>query len=100
MPLLVAFPMLAGEVLVRNRARISHADAVVLTSLATIAAVLQFVAWYLNGRRSAVGTGGTLLFVSHAGWSPPLGWAPWLVVAACGVLGLASVSLGLRPHGR
>jgi predicted membrane protein DUF2142 len=94
MPVLVAFPMLCAEVLYRNRARISSVDATVLASLATIAAILQFIAWYLNGRRSAVGTGGPLLFASHAGWSPPLGWVPWLAVSACGALLLASVSLG------
>lgn len=91
LPVLVGFPMLCGEVLYRQRARISHRDAAALAPLATIAAVIQFVAWYLNGRRSAVGTGGPLLFVSHAGWSPPLGWVPWLAVGACGALLLASV---------
>jgi hypothetical protein len=93
MPVLVAFPMLAGEVLYRNRSRIGAREARAVTALATIAAILQFVAWFFNGRRSAVGTGGTLLFPSHATWTPPLGWGLWLAVGACGALLLASVSL-------
>jgi hypothetical protein len=93
LPVLVGFPMLCGEVLYRQRARLAQRDAAALASLATIAAVIQFVAWYLNGRRSAVGTGGPLLFASHAAWSPPLGWVPWLAVAACGALVLVSVPL-------
>jgi predicted membrane protein DUF2142 len=93
LPVLVAFPMLAGEVLHRNRARLSRLDAAVVASLGTIAAILQFVAWYYNARRSAVGIGGKLLFVSHPGWSPPLGWGVWLGVAACGALLLATVPL-------
>jgi predicted membrane protein DUF2142 len=94
LPVLVGFPMLCGEVVYRQRARLARREAAALASLATIAAVIQFVAWYLNGRRSAVGTGGPLLFVSHAGWSPPLGWGAWLAVGACGALLLASVPLG------
>ena len=94
LPVLVGFPMLCGEVLYRQRARLARRDTASLASLATIAAVIQFVAWYLNGRRSAVGTGGPLLFVPHAGWTPPLGWVPWLAVGACGALLLASVPLG------
>ncbi|MFZ1993902.1 MAG: DUF2142 domain-containing protein, partial [Solirubrobacteraceae bacterium] len=93
MPVLVGFPMLCGEILYRHRDRISHAHGVLVTALATCAAVIQFVAWYLNGRRSAVGVGGSLLYPSHAAWSPPLGWVLWLVVAAAGAALVASVAL-------
>lgn len=93
MPVLVGFPMLCGEVLHRQRARLVRRGASALASLATIAAIIQFVAWYYYARRSAVGTGGPLLFVSHAEWSPPLGWVPWLAVSACGALALLSVPL-------
>jgi hypothetical protein len=93
LPVLVAFPMLCGEVVYRHRASLAARDATALVSLATITALLQFIAWYLNGRRSAVGMSGSLLFASHAGWSPPLGWVVWLAVGACGALLLASVPL-------
>jgi hypothetical protein len=94
MPVLVAFPMLAGEVVYRNRDRISRRTAVALAVLAAQAGVLQFIAWYLNGRRAAVGISGSLLFISHAHWKPPLGWLLWIAVAGCGVLVLASTSIG------
>ena len=99
MPVLVAFPMLAGEVVYRNRDRLSRATAVSLATLAPLAAAVQFVAWYLNGRRAAVGTSGPLLFLSDPEWQPPLGWLPWIAVAGCGVLLLASTSVtSLSPR--
>jgi hypothetical protein len=94
MPLLVAFPMLAGEIVYRNRARISTTLAGTLAALATTAGVLQFIAWYLNGRRAAVGTAGSLLFPADADWDPPLGWLAWVAVAGCGALMLAATSVG------
>jgi hypothetical protein len=93
LPVLVGFPMLCGEVLYRQRARLARRDTAVLASLAAIAAVIQLLAWYYNGRRSAVGTGGSFLFASHPGWSPPLGWVPWLAVAVCATAMLLSVPL-------
>jgi hypothetical protein len=100
MPVIVAFPMLAGEVVYRNRAAISRRAGTALATLATLAGVLQFVAWYLNGQRAAVGTTGSLQFVSRPGWSPPLGWWPWIAVAGAGVLMLMSTSLGADPARR
>jgi hypothetical protein len=94
MPLLVAFPMLAGEIVYRNRARISTTLAGTLAALATTAGVLQFIAWYLNGRRAAVGIAGSLLFPADADWGPPLGWLVWVAVAGCGALMLAATSVG------
>ncbi len=93
LPVLVAFPMFCGELVYRHRSSLPARATIVLSALATVAAALQFVTWYLNGRRSAVGTGGPLLFAAHATWSPPLGWAAWLAVGAAGALLLASVSV-------
>ena len=101
LPVLVAFPMIAGELAYRHRHRIPRLAIVCLAALAAQSGVLQFVAWYLNGQRSAVGTGGPLLFPLHAQWEPPLGWLPWLVIAASGAAMLAAVPLGrLSPVGR
>ncbi|MFI5038665.1 MAG: DUF2142 domain-containing protein [Solirubrobacterales bacterium] len=98
-PFLVAFPMLAGEVVYRNRDRLSRAKVVALATVAPLAGTVQFLAWYLNGRRAAVGTGGPLLFLSDPEWEPPLGWLPWIAVAVCGVLLLASTSISsLSPR--
>jgi Predicted membrane protein (DUF2142) len=98
MPVLVAFPILAGEIVNRNRARLSTALAGTLAALASTAGVLHFIAWYLNGRRAAVGTSGNLLFPSHAQWNPPLGWAMWVTVAGCGALILAAASVRATRH--
>jgi hypothetical protein len=97
MPVLVAFPLLAGEVVYRHRARLSTRFAGVLMTLASTAGILHFLAWYLNGRRAAVGTAGHLLFPADARWSPPLGWAGWITVAACGALILAAASVSSLP---
>jgi hypothetical protein len=93
MPGLVAVPMVAGEVLYRHRDRISSRGIAALAKLATIAAVMQFVAWYLNGQRAAVGTAGSLLFASHAQWKPPLGWLVWIAVAGCATVLIASITI-------
>jgi hypothetical protein len=63
---------------------------------------IQFIAWYVNARRSAVGTGGPLFFLDDAKWSPAGGWIPWLVLAALGSLSLmAAAALVFRrdPYG-
>jgi hypothetical protein len=100
MPALVAFPLLAGEIVYRNRARVTAALVRTLAALASAAGVVQFIAWYMNGRRAAVGTAGSLLFPDHARWNPPLGWLPWITVASCGALLLAttSISRSTRPE--
>ena len=82
--------MLAGEVVYRNRDRLSRATVVALATVAPLAGTVQFLAWYLNGRRAAFGTGGPLLFLSDPEWEPP----PWLVaVDRCG--GLRSAPAGV-----
>jgi hypothetical protein len=43
--------------------------------------------WWINAYRYSV-RGGSLFFIDHTLWQPPLGWAPWIV---CGVLGLVAV---------
>jgi hypothetical protein len=93
MPLLVAFPLLAGEILLSRRLSLSGATTRWLAALAALSGVLQFVAWYLNGQRAAVGVSGQLLFAGSAAWRPPLGWLTWMVIAGVGALSLASVPL-------
>jgi hypothetical protein len=36
--------------------------------------------------RATAGASATLRFYAHAVWSPPLGWGPWIAIAAGGVL--------------
>jgi hypothetical protein len=82
LPLLVALPILCGELAPRSAARRLLPGALAITAL------VQFVAWYVNARRSAVGTGGPLFFPGDAKWSPAGGWLPWVVLAVLGSVAL------------
>ena len=41
--------------------------------------------WLANARREAVGIDGPWWPFGAAQWSPPLGWTPWVVLAAVGI---------------
>jgi hypothetical protein len=98
LPVVVVFPMLCGEAVYRHRERLSKSVRSGVMVFLGGAGIVQFGAWYLNGRRSAVGIHGPLLYPLHAQWSPPLGWLPWLACAAIGALLLASLSVERRPR--
>jgi hypothetical protein len=84
LPLLVALPLLCGGLVNKRR---------LLPPALAVTAAIQFIAWYVNARRSAVGTGGPLYFLDHAKWTPAGGWVPWLALAALGSLTLLVNSL-------
>ncbi len=86
----VVVPVLAGFVLHRAGLR-SRAD-VFLVGLAV--AAMQFVAFWENARRYAVGRHGPIDFVDLASWVPPGGWLRWVVVAG---VGCVLVALALLP---
>jgi hypothetical protein len=97
LPFSIAVPLLAGEILVRQyeRLRVLHADRLLLPFAVTAGAV-QFVGWWANARRFAVGIGGREWFLSSAEWSPPWGWMLWLTLAAAGgCLLVATAFVGL-----
>jgi hypothetical protein len=85
LPVLVLVPLVAGEIVWRQRARVGTGLA---AAAAAVAGIVQLVAWWAYARRSAVGTDGPFWFPADAAWSPPLGWGPWvaLAVAAAGCL--------------
>lgn len=90
LPAVVMVPLLAGEVILRNRARLfAPVDRFGFAALALLVSAVHLCAWYWNARRQAVSAMGTLNFMPHAQWSPPYGWLPWLVVACVGALLLA-----------
>src|SRR3954447_17926842 len=93
LPLLVALPILCGSLVPTDRARRLLPVALAVTAL------VHFVAWYVNARRSAVGTDGPLFFLSDPAWSPPGGWIPWLVLAVFGSLALIAAAARAR-HGQ
>jgi hypothetical protein len=85
LPFSIVVPLLAGEILGRQdeRLRVLHADRLLLPFAVTAGAV-QFVGWWTNAQRFAVGVGGREWFLSTPEWSPPWGWALWLTLAAAG----------------
>jgi Predicted membrane protein (DUF2142) len=90
LPIAMALPAISGEILYRNMARIGLRTVAGLGALVGIsAAVIQFVGWYSNGHRYAVGLDGPWLFVGRAAWNPAGGWIPWMILAAAGALLLA-----------
>jgi hypothetical protein len=87
-------PLLAGEILVRRHDRLQALDAGQLfLPFAAGVSFVQFVAWWTNARRFAVGVNGPRWFLPSAEWSPPLGWWPWLLLAAAGAALLFLVPL-------
>jgi hypothetical protein len=101
LPLVVAVPLLAGELIWRRRAAIGARPGARLFALtAVMAGVVQLAAWWTDARRSAVGTRGSLLFLDGAKWAPPGGWLLWVVVAVAGglSLALAGVAALRRPE--
>ena len=90
----IVVPLLAGEILVRRYERLRALDAHRLfLPCAATAGFVQFVAWWTNARRFAVGVGGPRWFLSSAEWSPPWGWTLWLTLAAAGGCLLVATAL-------
>jgi hypothetical protein len=87
LPLLVALPILCGSLIDQRR---------LLPLALAVVGPIHFIAWYVNARRSAVGTDGSLLFFSDPTWSPSGGWIPWLVLAALGSLALIAAAVRAR----
>jgi hypothetical protein len=102
LPLLALIPMVAGEVLDSHRARAGDvlgsrvgqagASSTPLLALAmAAAAVFQLAAWWINADNWA-GTSADGLVFHQASWAPPLGWWPWLAIAALGTLALLTAA--------
>ena len=96
LPLGVLVPLLAGEVIGRNKNRI-HRGLIrpLILGVPVFVGVVQAEAWFGNARRQAVGLAGPLWFFSHAQWEPPLHWWIWGCVALAAAASL--VWVGLRP---
>jgi Predicted membrane protein (DUF2142) len=82
LPLAVAFPLWAGEIVSAHGQRLGRPLArTLLIGIAGAAAGVHLFAWYFNARRFAIGTDGPWNFIPDAEWSPPGGWWPWLLMA-------------------
>ncbi len=107
LPIVALLPLLAFE-LVRRNPPPPRVVARLFAIVASAAAVIQLVAWWVNPRRYAVGSNGPSWFLPHAQWSPPAGWGLWVAVVLAGVLAIAACGysalrgtpqkLGSRPQ--
>ncbi|MBV8980614.1 MAG: DUF2142 domain-containing protein [Acidimicrobiia bacterium] len=97
LPLAVAIPIVAAEVLSRSGRTSAVAQRGLVLAFALIAAAVHVEAWYQNSRDFAVGKHGGKLFFRRPAWSPWGGWWPWLLVVgvAAGALALFGL-LGAR----
>jgi hypothetical protein len=85
LPFFLALPLVAGEVLYRNRDRIGTSTVAGLAAATgTLAAIVQLTGWYTNAHRYAVGARGSWVFLGSAEWSPAGGWVLWFALAAGG----------------
>lgn len=90
LPALVVVPLIAGELVRAHAAELGERlRRGLVTAIPLVAAAVHLVAFYWAARRAAVGTDGPLVFLGDSGWSPPLGWVPWLVLALLGSAALA-----------
>jgi hypothetical protein len=94
LPIVAAIPLIAGEILYRNSDRIRALSAPrLLVPFASVAGVVQFVAWWSNARRHSHGVNGHVLFFQSPAWSPPLGWPTWLIVVMLAFLLLVGTAV-------
>jgi hypothetical protein len=89
LPIVALLPLLAFELVRRNPPPL-RIVARLFAIIAPTAATMQFVAWWINSRRYAVGSNGPWWFLLRAQWSPPAGWDPWIVVVLAGILTIAA----------
>jgi hypothetical protein len=101
LPILAMIPMTAGEAIYRGRHRLlgTRVAHVALAAAVVAIALFQGYAWWINARAMA-GAPGTLLFYKHATWSPPLGWAPWIVLALLAMISFALFAVSELPSER
>ncbi len=92
LPVAVSVPMLAG-VIVARRTSITRAANLAVLGAASAVALVQFLAFYQNSRRYAVGSTGALLFFQKSQWTAPGGWIVWLALALVSCAGLVAAAL-------
>jgi hypothetical protein len=85
LPLMVAVPLLAGWLIAEKVASSGKFWYLLPLAIGLLVSVAQFISWWEDARRYAVGVGGRLMFIFHPVlWSPAGGWWPSAVLAAAG----------------
>lgn len=98
LPVAVAVPLFAGEVLARDARRWWVPVDRWLALFFVLAGALHATAWYANARRVAVGTRGPWLFMGSSEWSPRTGWYPLAVLVAVAVVGVVLCGVDVARH--
>jgi hypothetical protein len=109
LPLFMVVPLVAGEQVARSATRLAVGAVRLLTATAGLAiALAQLVSWWSVAAHSTR-TGQNMFAPAEIGswlstkawalpagmgWSPPLGWLPWIVSASAGAV---MVFLAIRP---
>ncbi len=85
LPIAVALPLAAGEIVARRAARLpAAARAALQITVPLMVATVHLIALWSDARRFATGVGGPVWFLPHAQWAPPAGWPLWLALTAAG----------------
>ena len=93
LPLLAIVPVTAGELIRAHAAAIpARTRRALLVAVPPVVGTVHLLAFLWNARRSAVGLDGPLAF-TDPGWSPPLGWIPWIAAATAGAAALVAAVL-------
>jgi hypothetical protein len=89
-PALSLVPLVAGEIVLRNRARrpSRHGRWPAVAGIG-FAAGFQLVAWWVAASHAASDSS-PFWFLDRATWTPPLGWWPWTLMAIAATLGSAA----------
>lgn len=99
LPLALIVPVLAGEIVARERHRLTGLLPRSLPlAVSVTAAAVHLVGFWSNGRRNSVGTDGPVFFLGHSQWVPPGGWVPWMLLAGAGTVALAAALWSPRPN--
>jgi hypothetical protein len=87
LPLAVALPLLAGEIVYRHSESLGRRLRWVLPLMVAVgASAVHVIGWFTIARRFSVGPTGPLMFFRHPAWSPPLGWTFWAAITLAGAL--------------
>jgi hypothetical protein len=86
LPVVVGIPMLAGEIVHRNRRALPFGERGLFVVAIVVAASVHAVAWGANARRHAVGVHGPIWFWTEAEWTPVGGWTPWVLFGSAAIL--------------
>lgn len=101
LPVSVALPLVAGEVLYRNSEKLRWLRPLRPAFWYSLSAAgAYFVSWYVNARRRVVGYEGPLLFWKGLRSTPPYGWPAWALVAlaaALVIVGFGYLASSSRP---